>query len=177
MITWYLIFTSFTEQWKYNDRTVFSTSFDLEAMDQLVEYSLIRTFRLLFPTSLGRLFQENDSRYVELSPQLELSHLSRDSLSYWNATVDLFRRFLSLTNRQNYAHRFASAFSFSYKQAKLWLSCVVNTYLYGAFDCIFLWCHVRVSEWIPTLEAILAKWLNVVYEVSGVVGSRPVAIT
>ena len=82
MITWYLIFTSFTEQWKYNDRTVFSTSFDLEAMDQLVEYSLIRTFRLLFPTSLGRLFQENDSQYVELSPQLELSHLSRDSLSY-----------------------------------------------------------------------------------------------
>ena len=29
-----------------------------------------------------------------------------------------------------------------------WLSCVVSTYLYGAFDCMFLSCHVRVSEWI-----------------------------
>ena len=26
-----------------------------------------------------------------------------------------------------------------------WLSCVVSTYLYGAFDCMFLSCHVRVS--------------------------------
>ena len=28
------------------------------------------------------------------------------------------------------------------------LSCVVSTYLQGAFDCMFLSCHVRVSEWI-----------------------------
>ena len=26
------------------------------------------------------------------------------------------------------------------------LSCVVSTYLYGAFDCMFLSCHERVSE-------------------------------
>ena len=31
-----------------------------------------------------------------------------------------------------------------------WLSCVVSTYLYGAFDCMYLSCHVRVSEWIHT---------------------------
>ena len=31
-----------------------------------------------------------------------------------------------------------------------WLSCVLITYLYGAFGCI-LSCHVRVSEWIHTL--------------------------
>ena len=31
------------------------------------------------------------------------------------------------------------------KLAKL-LNCVVSTYLYGAFDCMFLSCHVRVSE-------------------------------
>ena len=35
------------------------------------------------------------------------------------------------------------------------LSCVVSAYLYGAFDCMFLSCHVRVSEWIQT------KWLSV----------------
>ena len=29
-----------------------------------------------------------------------------------------------------------------------WLSCVVSTYLYGAFYCILLSCQVQVSEWI-----------------------------
>ena len=32
-----------------------------------------------------------------------------------------------------------------------WLSCVLSTYMYGAFDCMFLSCHVRISEWIHTL--------------------------
>ena len=32
-----------------------------------------------------------------------------------------------------------------------WLSCVLSTYLYGVFDCMFLSCHVRVSGWIHTL--------------------------
>ena len=36
-----------------------------------------------------------------------------------------------------------------------WLSCFVSTYLYVAFDCMFLWCHVRVSEWIHTLYSCL----------------------
>ena len=27
-----------------------------------------------------------------------------------------------------------------------WLSCVVGTYLYDAFNCMFLLCHLRVSE-------------------------------
>ena len=29
-----------------------------------------------------------------------------------------------------------------------WLSCVFTTYLYGTFNCMFLSCHVRISEWI-----------------------------
>ena len=33
-----------------------------------------------------------------------------------------------------------------------WLSCVVSTYLYGAFDCMLLSSHVRISEWIYTLQ-------------------------
>ena len=32
------------------------------------------------------------------------------------------------------------------------LSCAVSTYLYGAFDCIFLSILVRVWQWIHTLE-------------------------
>ena len=34
-----------------------------------------------------------------------------------------------------------------------WLSCVVSTYLYNAFDWMFLACHVRVWEWIHTLKS------------------------
>ena len=32
------------------------------------------------------------------------------------------------------------------------LSCVVSTYQHFASDCMFLSCHVRVSEWIHTHE-------------------------
>ena len=31
-----------------------------------------------------------------------------------------------------------------------WLSCLVSTYLNGAFDCLLLSCHVRVLAWIYT---------------------------
>ena len=57
-----------------------------------------------------------------------------------------------------------------------WLSCVVSTYLYGAFNCMFLSCRVRVSEWIHTLylpellarsrREIWSGWVFV-YELSG----------
>ena len=33
-----------------------------------------------------------------------------------------------------------------------WLSCVVRSYLYGPFHCMFLWCHVPILEWIHTLQ-------------------------
>ena len=33
-----------------------------------------------------------------------------------------------------------------------WLSFVVSTYLYGAFDCMLLSCHMCVLEWIYTLQ-------------------------
>ena len=34
------------------------------------------------------------------------------------------------------------------------LSCVLSTYMYGAFHSIFWSCHVRVSEWIHTLYSL-----------------------
>ena len=33
----------------------------------------------------------------------------------------------------------------------IWLSCVLSTYLYAAFDFMLLSFHVRVSEWIHTV--------------------------
>ena len=38
-----------------------------------------------------------------------------------------------------------------------WFSCVVSTYLYGAFGCMFLSWHVLVSEWNP--HSIVA-WMS-----------------
>ena len=32
-----------------------------------------------------------------------------------------------------------------------WLSCILSTYVYSAFDCMFFSFNVRVSEWIHTL--------------------------
>ena len=32
-----------------------------------------------------------------------------------------------------------------------WLSCVVSTYLFHAFDWIFLSCHVHLSEWMHSI--------------------------
>ena len=32
-----------------------------------------------------------------------------------------------------------------------WLTCVLSTYLYGTFDCMFSSCQVRISDWIHTL--------------------------
>ena len=49
------------------------------------------------------------------------------------------------------------------------LSCAVSTYLYGAFDCVFLSCNARVLEWIYW-SIIWPVWLNgwvFVYELSG----------
>ena len=40
------------------------------------------------------------------------------------------------------------------KMAK-WFSCVACTYLYGAFDCMFLSWHICFSAWIQTLVWLL----------------------
>ena len=40
-----------------------------------------------------------------------------------------------------------------------WLSCVVSTYLYGAFDCMLLSCHVRVSGWLYFIICLNVKEL------------------
>ena len=37
-------------------------------------------------------------------------------------------------------------------QQSRWLDCVVSTYLCGAFDCLLLSCHVRVSKLIHNLQ-------------------------
>ena len=36
-----------------------------------------------------------------------------------------------------------------------WFSCVLTTYLYGAFECMFWSCHICDSEWIHTLNSCL----------------------
>ena len=56
-----------------------------------------------------------------------------------------------------------------------WLRCVVSTYLYAAFDCMFLTCQVCVSEWIRSkysqpssmIWPIGPKGWVFVYELSG----------
>ena len=51
-------------------------------------------------------------------------------------------------------HYFQRSFNCFFK----WLVCVVSTCLYGAFDCMLLSYHIRVSEWIYTLQ--LSEYLR-----------------
>ena len=48
-----------------------------------------------------------------------------------------------------------------------WVSCVVSTYIYGAFDCMVLLCRVRVPELIQILQL---AWMsrNSLLEVSNI---------
>ena len=69
---------------------------------------------------------------------ITLSSIKNYSVSDWNWT----RIYYHLVHNRTLNHL-----------AKLtkWLSRVVSTYLYGAFNCMFLSCHVLVPEWIYTL--------------------------
>ena len=40
-------------------------------------------------------------------------------------------------------------------QLAKWLTCVASAYLYRAFDCMILSCHVHILEWICTLFSCL----------------------
>ena len=40
-----------------------------------------------------------------------------------------------------------------------WLSCVVSTYLYVVFDCVFSSCQICVLKWIYTLNAWMSRTL------------------
>ena len=84
--------------------------------------------------------QSESTLYSCLNAKEPLAPNRRDiwSLSDSNST----RTHNHLVHKQTFKH--------SPKLAK-WLSCVVSTCLYVAFDWMLLSCHVRISEWIYTL--------------------------
>ena len=65
------------------------------------------------------------------------------SLSDCNVT----QTYNHLVRKRNFNHLIKLSKSFS---------CVVSTYLYGAFECMFLSCHVRISD-----ESTLYNSMNV----------------
>ena len=85
-------------------------------------------------------FQIESTLYICLNVKEFLSQNRRDiwSLSDCKATRAQNRRVSKQTLNQ-------------LVKMIIWLSCILSTYKYGAFDSIFLSCHVRVSEWIHTL--------------------------
>ena len=80
-------------------KALLSISYGLEAVGQQADYSFIQPFQLLkqFLRPQGHLFQEKESRYLELSTQLKLFPQSCDSSSYRGFTVELFLRIRSLS--------------------------------------------------------------------------------
>ena len=59
---------------------------------------------------------------------------------------------LTLFKTRNYSNGVPTHNHLVCKQTLKWLSCVVSTYLYGAFDYIVLSCHIHVSEQVCTLQ-------------------------
>ena len=86
-------------------------------------------------------FQSESTIYSCLNVMELLAQNRREiwSLSVWNWTR---------TNKHLFRNRALNHLA----QLTKWLSTVVITYLYGAFDGIFLSCHVPVLEWINTLQ-------------------------
>ena len=84
-------------------------------------------------------FQSESTLYICLNVE-ELSQNRRDiwSLSYCKGT----RAHNRLVSKQTLNQL---------TKRTIWLSWIVSTYLYGAFDCMFFSCDVLVSEWIHTL--------------------------
>ena len=92
-----------------------------------------------FPTvSLGPLFYtalETDnivglkSNRQNYDAEIKLSNEAYSELVWWKHNIKISFQDLVIP-----------------KSERIDLSCVLSTYLYGAFDCMFLLCHVRVSE-------------------------------
>ena len=60
---------------------------------------------------------------------------------------------LSDSNRiPNYNHLFRKETLKHLAKLAKWLSCVVSTYLYGAFDCMVLSCQIRVTVNLPECQ-------------------------
>ena len=82
------------------------------------------------------------------SLQIYLGQADIDKISLWIVTSAIISDCNWTRTHNHLVHK--RTLNHLAKLAK-WLSCVVSTYLYGAFDCMFLSCHVRVLEWIHTL--------------------------
>ena len=58
-----------------------------------------------------------------------------------------------------------------------WLSWIVSRYMEGAFDCISLWCHVCISEWmhilyLPKCQKLLCRNRSDIWNLSDCHGRR-----
>ena len=84
-------------------------------------------------------FHSESTFYISLNVKELLAQRGRDIWSLSNCSSTRNRN--HLLHLQTLKHLV---------QLTKWLSRVASTYLYCPFDCIFLLCHVRVSEWIHT---------------------------
>ena len=102
---------------------------------QLTMYNTtVRCYRVTYA------FQSDSTLYICLNVKELLAGNRRDIWSSSNCNGT--RTYNHLVRKRTLNHLA--------KMVKL-LSYVVSAYLYGAFDCMLLSCHVRISEWTHTL--------------------------
>ena len=88
-------------------------------------------------------FQSESTLYVCLNVKEILARNRRDNWSLSDCNGTQIHNHLVRKQRLNHLANLA-----------WWLRCVVITYLYSTFDCIFLSCYVWISEWIHTLHLL-----------------------
>ena len=86
------------------------------------------------------------------------SFQSESTLYIWLNVKELFARnrshiwsFSDYNGTRTHNHLVCKQALNHFAKLAKWLSCAVSDCLYDAFDCMFLSCHVRVSEWIHSL--------------------------
>ena len=116
----------------------------------LVSTYLYGAFDCLFLSCYGRVSEWNHTPQL---PECQSEATLHSCLNVKELLVRNRRKIISLSDRngtrthKHLVHKRTLSHLF---QLEKWLSCVVSTYLYGAFDCLFLSCHGRVWEWIHT---------------------------
>ena len=105
-----------------------------------------KSYQCIFSWDFHEYLQNGNKHKLDFtSVSFFLSFTGIHSMQDWTATMSD----CNWTWTQNHLV-FKGTLNHLAKLAK-WLSCVMSTYLYGAFDCMFLSCHVHVSEWIHIL--------------------------
>ena len=115
----------------------------------LTVYFVTCAFRMNLHSVIARMSRNSCSK--ETQYLINLGDLISDIALFWARISLMFKQSKSIDSSncngtQTHNHLVCKQTLNHLTTLAKWLSCLVCTHLYGAFDCMFLSCHVRVSR-------------------------------